>query len=146
MPQSIADQGIDAGVKWLNENKTSEFAKHVFVNQNGSLVLKSTAPSNKSTVRTLDWGACISAVGVAVVSNAIPWTKILKVKKAAKAVGGMTKMTKMITTAYQHQRNLGLSRTNALKKAVSISARTFPEDVQQALIEFFSLGGLSACF
>lgn len=113
------------------------------MNQNGSLVLKSTAPSNKSTVRTLDWGACISAVGVAVVSNAIPWTKILKVKKAAKAVGGMTKM---ITTAYQHQRNLGLSRTNALKKAVSISARTFPEDVQQALIEFFSLGGLSACF
>ncbi|MDC4434379.1 hypothetical protein NQ626_18290, partial [Acinetobacter baumannii] len=44
---------------------------------------------NNAVVYKAIWGACISVVGVAIASNAIPWAKILKVKKAAKAVGGI---------------------------------------------------------
>lgn len=147
MPESIANQGIDAGVKWLNDNKTKEFSEYKFVNQDGSLILQPLSPFvNGNTIKRFNWAGCISAVGVAVATNAIPWAKILKVKKAAKAVGGMTKMTKMIITAYKHQRNLGRGRIEAIKKAVEISAKSFPKDTRQALIEFFSLGGLSACF
>ncbi|EOE6793397.1 hypothetical protein ACEUW3_05935 [Staphylococcus pseudintermedius] len=143
MPDSVANQGIDSGVKWLNQNKGKSYEGYSFVNENNHLKL---VQDNNAVVYKANWGACISMVGVAIASNAIPWAKILKVKKAAKAVGGIQKLTKVVVTAYKHQRNLGLSRGNAIKKAASIATKTFPQATRQAVIEFFSLGGLSSCF
>lgn len=34
--------------------------------------------------------ACIAAVGIAIVSNGLPFTKILKVKQAIKALDGVS--------------------------------------------------------
>ena len=145
MPDDVADNGIDSAVQWLNANKSNEFKGYEFVNIDGSLKLDKISSNVGVQARGINWGACISAVGVAIASNAIPYAKILKVKKAAKAMGGMTRMTKSIMTAYKHQRNLGLSKTKALKKAVNISAKAHPPAVRSALIEFFSLGGLASC-
>ncbi|HGH0791610.1 hypothetical protein O0K47_02605 [Staphylococcus pseudintermedius] len=99
MPDSVANQGIDSGVKWLNQNKGKSYEGYSFVNENNHLKL---VQDDNAVVYKANWGACISVVGVAIACNAIPWAKILKVKKAAKAVGGIQKLTKVVVTAYKH--------------------------------------------
>lgn len=143
MPEDVADNGIDSGVKWLNENKNSDYDGYKFIAQNGNVQLV----QDKEGFQTEGAGACVTAVGAAIAQNAIPWAKILKVKKAAKAMGGIQKMSGKISTAYKHQRNLGKSKTAALKAGTSVAMRTFPEATRNAVIEFFSLGAVgTACF
>ncbi|CAM4190526.1 MULTISPECIES: hypothetical protein [Staphylococcus] len=143
MPESIAEKGIDEGVKWLNKNKGDEYIGYVFINENNNLKLIKD-PDRIQPRANLT--ACISAIGVVIASNAIPWAKIIKVKKAMKAKGGIQTMAKAISTAYKHQRKLGYSRKNAIKRAADVATRTFPKATRNAVIEFFSLGGLSSCF
>ncbi|TBO49823.1 hypothetical protein [Staphylococcus pseudintermedius] len=46
-----------------------------------------------------------------------------------------------------HQRNLGKSRSAALKSGAKIAMKAFPEATRSAVIEFFSLGAVgAACF
>lgn len=143
MPDDVADQGIDSGVKWLNENKDVDYDGYKFIAQNGNVKLV----PDKNGVQKEGTGACTLAVGSAIAQNAIPWAKILKVKKAAKAMGGIQKMSGKIAKAYKHQRNLGKSKTAALKAGTNVAMRAFPEATRQAVIEFFSLGAVgTACF
>ncbi|MDF0087338.1 hypothetical protein O0J75_11745, partial [Staphylococcus pseudintermedius] len=39
MPDSVANQGIDSGVKWLNQNKGKSYEGYSFVNENNHLKL-----------------------------------------------------------------------------------------------------------
>ncbi|HDA0860675.1 TPA: hypothetical protein R8C90_002740 [Staphylococcus aureus] len=112
MPESIAEKGIDEGVKWLNKNKGDEYIGYIFINENNNLKLIKD-PDRIQPRANLT--ACISAIGVVIASNAIPWAKIIKVKKA-------------------------------IKRAADVATRTFPKATRNAVIEFFSLGGLSSCF
>ncbi|MDE9992551.1 hypothetical protein O0I32_12605, partial [Staphylococcus pseudintermedius] len=124
-------------------NKTHDYDGYKFVSKNGDLQL---VEDGKGVI-TYGAGACVAAVGVALAQNAIPWAKILKVKKAAKAVGGIQKLAGKISTAYKHQRNLGKSRSAALKSGAKIAMKAFPEATRSAVIEFFSLGAVgAACF
>ncbi|MCY1616551.1 hypothetical protein [Staphylococcus pettenkoferi] len=143
IPDNIANQGIDAAVKWLNQNKGPDYNGYKFIAKNG--YIQSVPESN--TVITYGTGACVLAVGNAIAQNAIPWAKILKVKKAAKAMGGIQKLVKNIMISYKHQRNIGKSKTKALKSATKISMKAFPKATRQALLEVVSLGGVAtACF
>lgn len=143
MPESVTDQGINSGVTWLNKNKTEDYEGYKFIAKNGNIQL---VKDTKGVV-TYGAGACAAAVGAAIAQNAIPWAKILKVKKAAKAVGGIQKLSGKISTAYKHQRNLGKSKSAALKSGTKVAMKAFPETTRNAVIEFFSLGAVgSACF
>ncbi|NPC90831.1 hypothetical protein HOO54_01290 [Bacillus sp. WMMC1349] len=140
MPTDVAERGIEAGVKWLNENKGSDFKDFNFIATEEGL--KTIEINNNHTFKTqsfLSW-PCLSSIGKALISNAIPWAKLLKVKKAAKLMGGINTMVKTVVRAYKHQRNLGRSRMGALKKAIRISTKAFPGETQKALLEFFNIG------
>ncbi|WP_211655525.1 hypothetical protein NM897_14540 [Planococcus maritimus] len=145
MPEEVAEQGIDSGVKWLNQNKGDEFKEYKFVADGENL--KTIEIKEPGQISTMSVWSCISSAGKALVINALPWAKILKVKKAAKLMGGLNSMTKTIITAYKHQRNLGLSKTSSIKKAVTLSTKALPSETQKAVLEFFSLGDVvDNCF
>ncbi|MEG7970004.1 MULTISPECIES: hypothetical protein [Bacillus cereus group] len=144
MPDAVANSGIDSGVEWLNENKGSEFAGYTFIADGYNLT--TVADNLNGSLRGVSWD-CISSAGKAIAVNALPWAKILKVKQAAKLMGGINSMTKTIVTAYKHQRNLGYGRGNAIKRAVSVSTRALPGETQKAVLEFFELGDvIKNCF
>ncbi|MCG1817377.1 hypothetical protein K4T54_08625 [Staphylococcus epidermidis] len=143
MPDSVANNGIDSGVKWLNQNKGQDYKgyKYIATDRNIQLV------PNCKTVVTYGKEACALTIDNAIAQNAIPWAKILKVKKAAKAVGGIQKLFGKIKVAYKHQRNLGKSRKMALKSGTKVAMKAFPKVTRQAVLELFSLGRVAtACF
>ena len=134
MPDSVANKGIDSGVKWLNQNKGYDYKGYKFIATDGNIQL---VPNGK-TVVTYGKEACALAIGNAIAQNVIPWTKILKVKKATKPVGGIQKLSWKIKVAYKHQRNLGKSRKVALKSGTKVAMKTFPKATKQAVLELFS--------
>ncbi|MCY8317075.1 hypothetical protein MOC71_10060 [Bacillus vallismortis] len=140
MPEDVAEQGINSGIEWLNVHKGNEFVGYEFVADGENLTAVKTVQESIGPSIVLSKWSCISSAAKAIAVNAIPWAKILKVKKAAKLMGGLNSMTKTIITAYKHQRNLGLSRTNAIKKAVKVSTKILPDETQKVVLEFFSLG------
>ncbi|MCG3005264.1 hypothetical protein KZ291_32305, partial [Escherichia coli] len=78
--------------------------------------------------------------------QALPWAKLLKLKKAAKVAGGLEKLFTKLINSYKHQRNLGYSKTNAAKRAVNIVVNNFPKDLKDALLEVLGIGGaITAC-
>ena len=80
MPDSVANKGIDSGVKWLNQNKGQDYKGYKFIATDRNIQL---VPNGK-TIVTYGKGACVLAIGNAIAQNAIPWAKILKVKKQLK--------------------------------------------------------------
>ena len=134
MPDSVANKGIDSGVKWLNQNKGYDYKGYKFIATDGNIKL---VPNGK-TVVTYGKEACALASGNAIAQNVIPWTKILKVKKATKPVGGIQKLSWKIKVAYKHQRNLGKSRKVALKSGTKVAMKAFPKATKQAVLELFS--------
>lgn len=89
---------------------------------------------------------CVGAIGVAIVSNGIPLTKILKVKKFIDQFGGTTKFVKSVKYWYDYYRDAKYSRTGALKQAVKkVSDRT-ASSTQEALLDFFHISTvIGAC-
>lgn len=85
LPDSVANNGIDSRVKWLNQNKGQDYKGYKFIATDGNIQL---VPNGK-TIVTYGKGTCALAIGNAIAQNAIPWAKILKVKIVAKAVGGI---------------------------------------------------------
>lgn len=143
MLDSVANKGIDSGVKWLNQNKGQDYKGYKFIATDRNIQL---VPNGK-TIVTYGKGACVLAIGNAIAQNAIPWAKILKVKKATKAVGGIQKLSGKIKVAYKHQRNLGKSRKVTLKSGTKVAMKAFPKATRQVVLELFSLGRVAtACF
>lgn len=94
----------------------------------------------------ISWG-CISAAGKALVINAFPWAKVLKIKKAAKLAGGINTLTKTVVKAYKVKRGFGYSRSYSIKWAVKRATRSMPVETQKAALELFSIGDVvDNCF
>lgn len=77
MPDSVANKGIDSGVKWLNQNKGQDYKGYKFIATDRNIQL---VPNGK-TIVIYGKGACALALGNAIAQNVIPCAKILKVKK-----------------------------------------------------------------
>ena len=140
MPMEIAEGNINNGVKWLNENKPKDigFGKFI-VTKDGNI---------KFAAYERSW-ACVAGIGTAVVSL-LPWSKILKLKQGAKALGGLHAMASQIYNKYRYlinnYRKYKNNKWEAMKAAVTQTAYSMPEETRGALLEFFGLGGLTACF
>lgn len=147
IPMEIAKQGPAKSVKWLNENNTELSGK--FIAQ-GEFVKFIPAQEKTSSVKAMAVsGACIWAVTKAIGLNFIPWAKILKVKAVAKSFGGIAQLTKLVYKSYTHQRNLGLSQTKSIKKAVRLvlGSKGFAESKIEAVYQFFELDDIvKECF
>ncbi|MEC1693693.1 hypothetical protein P9E05_19970 [Bacillus mojavensis] len=128
LPDSVIAEGDQAVVDWLKENS------NIPVQQKGEFV-------------TLGVVGCVSAVGLAIVSNLIPIAKVAKIKSAIKAAGGATKFVKALIPAYKAARRMGKSKYNSVKVAVSKAAKKASPEAKRALIDLFNLGSIySSCF
>ncbi|MGT4652318.1 hypothetical protein [Bacillus cereus] len=83
---------------------------------------------------------CIWGIWKAIAMNALPWSKILKIKKAVKIMGGTRVVANALIKAYKHQRNLGYARAKSIKKAINVTKRALPAEYAKHWVEFFSLG------
>lgn len=143
LPEDIAESGIEEGVKWLNANKGVEFAGIKFIDNDGYLDLV----ENDATFGTYSIGGCVWGITKAIAANALPWSKILKIKKAVKIMGGTKVVAKTVVNAYKHQRNLGYGKAKAIKRALNVTKRALPAEYAKHWVEFFSLGVITKqCF
>jgi hypothetical protein len=76
-------------------------------------------------------------IAKAIAMNALPWSKILKIKKAVKIMGGTKVVAKTVVNAYKHQRNLGYGKTKAIKRALDVTKRALPAEYAKHWVEFF---------
>jgi len=90
---------------------------------------------------------CAAAIGTALVLNAIAVSKILKIRAAIKAVGGVRNFARILVRAYWRARRRGYSRWGAIKYAAKRAAQISGRDIVDALLSLFSLGAVvDACF
>lgn len=137
LPENIAENGIEEGVAWLNTNKGEELQGIKFINDNGNL---NVIEDNDSLISTFGVMDCAWGIGKAIAANALPWSKILKIKKAVKIMGGTKVVAKTMVTAYKHQRNLGYGKAKAIKRAINVTKKALPAEYAKHWVEFFSLG------
>ncbi|MBU0278999.1 MULTISPECIES: hypothetical protein [unclassified Gemella] len=139
MPMNVAEGTIEEGIKWLNENKGKDFGFGEFIATGDSIKFQSYYRS---------W-SCVYGIGTAVV-NLLPWSKILKLKQGAKALGGLQTVASNIYNRYKYLINNYRSYKNnkwgAMKLAVTETANSMPGEAKAAFMEFFGLGGLNDCF
>ncbi|ANQ80643.1 hypothetical protein LNA65_000663 [Staphylococcus pseudintermedius] len=142
IPMEVAEKGTKASAQWMNENSD---LKGTFI-ADGEYV-KFFPEGTKILARSA--GTCTWEVTKATALNFIPWAKVLKVKQVAAGLGGFAKLTKLVYHSYKHQRNLGLSKKKALRKAVNnvVSSKKFGNAKVEAIYQFFELDGVfKECF
>jgi hypothetical protein len=143
LPNGIIKQGPEKIAKWL-ENKTGLY---VTIDENETLLFSEIDPSTQPQFQTRGIAGCVSAVGIALVGNGIPLSKITKVKKAIKALGGVTATVKKVKKAYDEYRFNGFSRNDSIKKALNSATKGLAGDTKAALLDFFYISGVIAnCF
>ncbi|MFY2153219.1 hypothetical protein ACOSZA_09865 [Mammaliicoccus sciuri] len=143
MPMQVAEKGTFESAKWLNEHNTKLKGNFVADEEYVKFV------PEKSGITVESAGSCAWEVTKSTALNFIPWAKILKVKQVAKGLGGFAKLTKLIYNSYKHQRNIGLTKKKALKKAVKnvVSSNKFGNAKVEAVYQFFELDGVfKECF
>ncbi|MGE7624367.1 hypothetical protein ACQKMD_15325 [Viridibacillus sp. NPDC096237] len=147
LPSDIEEQGAEKIAKWLsNETGINIIA------ENDNLVFpdyqeKAAGIENDSLVSIRSYSAyqiaaCVGAVGVAVLSTAIPITKITKLKSIFKALGGVTDSISMIHMNYKYYRiEKKLSVNKSLDKAINdiVNKNKLGADAKNLLLDFFNL-------
>ncbi|WP_197077795.1 hypothetical protein [Actinobaculum suis] len=128
IPDSVLQAGDAAAQSWLKARLGDDFH------------------SQPGSVTTFGVVGCVSAIGLAIVTN-LPIFKITKIRTALKAAGGATKFVKTFKRVYDAQRKAKVSFKTAVSRAVKRAAKKAGPEAQQTLIELFNLGNVySACF
>lgn len=140
IPNSVVEQGPQKTAEWL-QNKTGYY---VSIDAKENLIFDEVSPAKSKNIQSFSTSGCIGAVGVALVSNGIPFTKILKVKSALKALGGTANAVSKIKKAYDKYRFNGFSRNDSIKKALNSAASELAGDTKAALLDFFNLSNVIA--
>lgn len=143
LPKGIIKQGPEKTAEWL-QKKTGLY---VTVDAEENLLFSETPPVPEGTFQTLSVAGCVAAVGIAIVSNGLPFSKILKVKDAIKALGGVTKTVSTVKKYYDKYRFNGFSRSDSIRKALNSAADGLSSSTKSALLDFFNLTNVVAnCF
>ena len=124
IPASVIAQGDEATRRWLARRLQA-----------------SDGPQRQGVL------GCAAAIGTALVLNAIAVSKILKIRAAIRAVGGVRNFVRILLRAYWKARRWGYSRWGAIKYAARRAAQVSGKDIVDALLSLFSLGSVvDACF
>lgn len=108
--------------------------------------LGAVIPTQEQPVTTYGVVGCVSAIGLALVTN-LPVFKVTKIRTALKAAGGATTFVKNFKRVYDAQRAAKASFKTAVTAGVKDAAKAAGPEAQQFLIELFNLGNIySACF
>lgn len=90
---------------------------------------------------------CISAVGLAIATNALPIFKIARIRNIIRAFGSVGKFVRAFYSAFQAARRRGLGVQPSIREGVNAVTRGFSDADRQALLDLFGLGAVfSACF
>ncbi|PWU69433.1 hypothetical protein [Gracilibacillus dipsosauri] len=133
IPAELVNSGDDSAIAEWVEQESGVETKVV----NG--VLKFDPFGNQLNFNVF---ACVGAIGMAIVSNGIPLTKILKVKKFIDQFGGTVKFVKSVKYFYDKYRKDNLSRKAALKKAVNKVSARVGSSTKEALLDFFGISAI----
>ncbi|WP_262481631.1 hypothetical protein [Bacillus sp. CH30_1T] len=143
IPNGIVKQGPEKTAQWL-QNKTGLY---VSVDSDQNLLFSETPPAQEGTFQTMSVAGCVAAVGIAIVSNGLPFSKILKVKSAIKALGGVSKTVSKVKKYYDKYRFNGFSRNDSIRKALDSASDGLAANTKSALLDFFNLTNVVAnCF
>ncbi|QWI68508.1 hypothetical protein ER45_016240 [Bacillus mycoides] len=141
IPNDVVNQGPQQTAEWL-QTKTGYY---VTVDSKENLNFRKDAKTN--TLKRASVSGCLGAVGVAIVSNGLPFSKILKVKSALKALGGTTQAVSKIKKYYDSYRYNGFSRSDSIRKALNSAGDGLAANTKSALLDFFNLSTVIAnCF
>ncbi|MED3469337.1 hypothetical protein P4485_26465 [Bacillus thuringiensis] len=136
IPNDVLNQGDKEIIEWFK----AETGLAVYI-ENDILKFKD---SSKLQMYGFNTAGCISAIGIALVTNGIPLTKITKVKSALNALGGTANAVKKIKTYYDKYRFNGFSRNDSFKKALNSASSGLAKDLQSSLLDFFNLTNVVA--
>ncbi|OWT50274.1 hypothetical protein [Bacillus sp. K2I17] len=136
IPNEVLSQGNEAIVQWFE----TETGLNVSI-ENDILKFNSISATQ---MRGFNTSGCIAAIGIALVTNGIPLTKITKVKSALNALGGTANAVKKIKKYYDKYRFNGFSRNDSLKKALNSASSGLAKDLQSSLLDFFNLTNVIA--
>jgi len=133
IPDSVINEGREAILNWFKNN----------IKNSNTLIAFEQANNPMQTRSIL---GCASAVGIALVSLAWAPAKILKIKKALKALGGTKTFVTKSIQYYKVYRKQKFSRTQAWKKATSRAAAKVSPEIRDALLGFFGISAIiDAC-
>lgn len=136
MPESVINKGSAAIEKYMYEQTGIHYS---------SDASKSMSNQSFRSAGVGDILSCTGAIGYALVTNLTP-AKVLKVKSALKSVGGATTFVKSLIPYYKMARADKMSRTKALRTAVSYAAKDAGPAAKEALLDFFGIAGIAgAC-
>lgn len=103
--------------------------------------------SSNGQFQTMGIVGCSSAIGLAILTNALPITKIAKVRDAIRAAGGARTFANSLISNYDLYRSAGYARNTAVNRAVRNAASDAGPETRRALLDFFNVGNVySACF
>ncbi|WP_053073766.1 hypothetical protein [Bacillus sp. LL01] len=136
----------------LTEEATLERLEWMITNA-GNVELKAALQNELQNIvmpepmfRSASAWECAKGIGYAIAQNAVPITKLLKVKQAIKAAGGATKFANKLVENYDNYRSIRkpgsrvskYTKTEAMKLAIKKTANTTP-DVFDALFAFLGV-------
>ncbi|PFJ17273.1 hypothetical protein COD67_09900 [Bacillus cereus] len=136
IPNEVLNQGNNATIQWLKTETGFEISI-----ENDLLKFNNISATQ---MRGFNTSGCIAAIGIAIVTNGIPLTKITKIKSALKALGGTANAVKKIKKYYDRYRFNGFSRNDSLKKALNSASSGLAKDLQSSLLDFFNLTNVFA--
>ncbi|SFX31013.1 hypothetical protein SAMN04487866_10463 [Thermoactinomyces sp. DSM 45891] len=136
IPDEVVTQGDKQIVEWLNTHTDMEF-----VADNGILKIKEEKMPKQQLASIT---GCVGAIGIALVTTGIPFTKILKVKQALSALGGATKFAKQFYKTYKLYRGYGNSVKTATTRAINSIGKNLRADMKDALLDFFNINNVIA--
>ncbi|MED4632296.1 hypothetical protein P9443_05140 [Peribacillus frigoritolerans] len=129
IPQEVIDSGEQEVANWLSE-------------ETGLALIAEDGIIKSSSFQTRGFLGCSAAILGVLAGVGIPFTKILKLKKAISALGGMGKLVDdVLPLAREYQKKEGLGKIAALKKATKKKA---PELGGQFIDAIADIAGITA--
>jgi hypothetical protein len=152
IPDSILDNP-EAIVKWFQQHAGEDYQ---FTTDGENLLIDTTSadtfllmdmPYSDSEYQTFGIGACIGAIGAALVTGILPIAKITKIKNALKAVGGTSKFVNNLIAHYKFNRNKGWSRSRSYDDAFDRATAAYGSQIKTELGALFGITAVyGACF
>ncbi|MED5049446.1 hypothetical protein P9738_20530 [Bacillus siamensis] len=138
IPESVINQGSDAILDWFRNNIDDQ---SIVDDMNAAVaeIKQSDKPFKTEGVLS-----CISAVGTALASLIFTPAKLLKIKKAIKALGGVKTFVTKTYQYYNYYKKKYRSKRTAWDKAVSKAASKAGPEIKEAIMDFFGVTAIVA--
>lgn len=151
LPSELEEQGAEKIAHWISEASGVEVLAEgdylvfpTLQNEESELLNDSDMPSVVTFASWTDYASCIGAIGLAAAANALPITKITKLKKIFSSLGGVTNSIKMIYTNYKYYRSKKFTIKNSLDKAITdiVNKNKLGSEAKQILLDFFGISSV----